>query len=49
MFYDNIMKISEKLNERNMLKIWLQVTYPANFGIIWLHFYYGKKWKYLIF
>ena len=49
MFYNNIVKISEKLNKWNMLKIWLQVTYPANFCIIWLHFYYGKKWKYLIF
>ena len=43
MFYNNIVKISEKLNKWNMLKIWLQITYPTNFCIIWLHFYYGKK------
>ena len=50
MFYNNILKISEKLNKWNLLKIWLQVTYPIDFCIIWLHFYYhGKKWKYLIF
>ena len=42
MFYDNIVKISEKLNKRNMLKIWLQVTYPTNFGIIWLHLLWEK-------
>ena len=49
MFYNNIVKISEKLNKWNLLKIWLQVTYPIDFCMIWLHFYYGKKWKYLIF
>ena len=49
MFYNNIVKISEKLNKWNLLKIWLQVTYPTDFCMIWLHFYYGKKWKYLIF
>ena len=48
-FYNNIVEISEKLNKWNLLKIWLQVTYPTDFGMIWLHFYYGKKWKYLIF
>ena len=48
-FYNNIVKISEKLNKWNLLKIWLQVTHPIDFCIIWLHFYYGKKWKYLIF
>ena len=31
MFHNNIMKISEKLNKQNLLKIWLQVTYPTNF------------------
>ena len=46
MFYNNIVKISEKLNK---LKIWLQVTYPIDFCMIWFHFYYGKKWKYWIF
>ena len=49
MFYNNIVKISEKLNKWNLLKICLQVTYPIDFCMIWLHFYYGKKWKYLIF
>ena len=39
-FYNNIVKISEKLNK---WKIWLQVTYPTDFCMIWLHFYYGKK------
>ena len=34
MFYNNIAKISEKLNKWNMLKICLQVTYPTNFCII---------------
>ena len=43
MFYNNIVKISEKLNKWNLLKIWLQVTYPIDFCMIWLHFYYGKK------
>ena len=43
MFYDNIVKISEKLNKRNMLKIWLQVTYPTNFGIIGFIFTIGKS------
>ena len=49
MFHNNIMKISEKLNKQNLLKICLQVTYPTNFCIIFIHFYYGKKWKYWIF
>ena len=46
MFHNNIVKISEKLNKQNLLKISLQVTYPTDFCI---HFYYGKKWNYLIF
>ena len=45
MFYNNIVKISEKLNKWNMLKICLQVTYPIDFCMIWLHFYYGEKVK----
>ena len=45
MFYNNIVKISEKLNKSNLLKIWLQVTYPTDFCIIWHHFYYGEKVK----
>ena len=48
MFYNNIVKISKKLNACNLLKIWLQVTYPIDSCMIWLHFYFGKKWKYLI-
>ena len=49
MFHNNIVKISEKLNQRNLLKICLQVTYPTDYCIICIHFYYGEKWKYLIF
>ena len=49
MFHNNTVKISEKLNMWNLLKICLQVTYPTDFCIIYIHFYYGKKWKYLIF
>ena len=48
-FHNNIAKISEKLNKRNLLKICLQVTYPTDFCKICIHFYYRKKWKYLIF
>ena len=48
MFHNNIVKISEKLNKQNLLKIYLQVTYPTYFCLICIHFYYGKKWKYLI-
>ena len=33
MFHNNILKISEKLNKRNLLKIRLQVTYPTPFCI----------------
>ena len=43
MFHNNIVKISEKLNKQNLLKICLQVTYPTNFYIIFIHFYYGEK------
>ena len=45
MFLNNIVKISEKLNKRNLLKICLQVTYPTDFCIICIefHFYYGEK------
>ena len=48
-FHNNTVKISEKLNKENLLKIGLQVTYPADFCIININFYYGKKWKNLIF
>ena len=49
MFHDNIVKISEKFNKQNLFKICLQITYPTDFCIISIHFYFGKKWKYLIF
>ena len=49
MFQNNIVEISEKLNKQNLLKICLQVTYPTDFCIICIHFYYWKKWKYLDF
>ena len=49
MFHNNIVKLSEKLNKRNLLKICFQVTYPTDFCKIRIHFYYRKKWKYLIF
>ena len=45
MFHNNIVKISEKLNKRKLLKIGFQVTYPTDFCIICLHIYYGKKMK----
>ena len=46
-FHSNV-KISEKLNNGNLLKICLQITYPIDFCIICIHFHYGKKRKYLI-
>ena len=49
MFHNNVVNISEKFNKWNLLKILLQITYPTDFCMLWLHFYYGKKWKYLIF
>ena len=49
MFHNNIVKISEKLNKKNLLKICSQVTYLTDFCIICIHFYNGKKWKYLGF
>ena len=48
-FHNNIVKISEKLIKHNLLKICPQVTYHTNFCKICIHFYYGEKWKYLIF
>ena len=42
-FHNNIVKISEKFNKRNLSKICLQVTYPTDFCIFCIHFYYGKK------
>ena len=32
MFYNNIVKISEGLNKRNLLKICILISYPINFG-----------------
>ena len=49
MFHNNLVKFSENLNQQNLLKICLQVTHPTDFCIICICFYYGKKWKYLIF
>ena len=45
----NIEKISEKMNKRNVLKIYLQATYPTDFCVFCIHFYYGKKWNILCF
>ena len=49
MFHNSTVKIPEKMNQQNLLKICPQVTYPTDFCIINIHFYYGKKWNYLIF
>ena len=38
-------KFQKKINKRNLLKICLQVTYPTDFCIICIHFYYGEKVK----
>ena len=43
MFHNNTVKISEKMNKRNLLKICLQITYPTDFCIIYTNFYYGKS------
>ena len=48
MFHNNIVKNSEKLNKRNLLKIVLQVSYPRDVCIVCICFYYGEKWKHLI-
>ena len=44
MFHNNIVKISEKINKWNLLKIYLQVTYPTYFCLICIQFYYEKKY-----
>ena len=49
MFHNNTVKFSEKMNYCNLLKFCFQVTYPTDFCIIYIIFYYGKKWKYLFF
>ena len=43
MFHNNIVKFSEQLIKQKLLKICLHVTYPADFCIIYIHFYYGEK------
>ena len=45
MFHNNIVKISETLNKRNLLKTCLQsyLPYPTNLCIICFKFYYGKS------
>ena len=48
MIHTNIVKISEKMNKQNLLKICLQVTYPTDFCLIFL-FLQWEKWKYLMF
>ena len=45
MLHNIIVKISEKLNKQNLLKICPQVTCPTNFCIICIHFYNGEKVK----
>ena len=42
MFYNNIVKISEKLNKRNVENL------PPTLQISELHFTMEQKWKYLI-
>ena len=49
MSYNNIVKISEKWNKGNLLKVCLQVTYPTDICIICIHFFSAKKGKYWIF
>ena len=44
-FHNHTVKISEKLDKQNLLKICLQVTNPTDFYIINIHFYYGEKVK----
>ena len=39
MFHNNIKKISEKLNNRNLLEIYLQVTNPTDFCIKFVFIY----------
>ena len=36
-------------NFRKIEQAELKVTYPKDFCMICIHFYYGKKWQYLIF
>ena len=45
MFHNNTVKISEKLNKQNLLKICLQVTYSTDFCIICIQFFLWEKVK----
>ena len=45
MFRANILKISEILNRRNLLKICVKFTYPTDFCIICNYFTMEKKMK----
>ena len=42
MIHNIIVKISETLNTKNLLKTYLQSTYPVDFCTICSHFQYGK-------
>ena len=42
MIHNIIVKISETLNTKNLLKTYLQCTYPIDFYTICSHFQYGK-------
>ena len=45
--HNNIVKLSEKMNKLNLLKICLQVTYRTNFCILQFSFMFtmGKSWN----
>ena len=43
LMFHNIVKISENLNKRNLLKTCFQFTYPLDFCIICIQFYFGEK------
>ena len=43
MFHNNIVEISEKKDNRNLLKVCLQITYSTDFCKICIQFYYGKS------
>ena len=49
MFHNNIVKISEKLNKRNLLKTCLQSYLPYRPLHNLLSVLLWEKWKYLIF
>ena len=40
---------SENIEQVELVENLPQITYPTGFCIIFIHFYYGKKWKYLMF